>query len=167
MVLALYGMERAVVSIGGKHHKYISVPRHPNSNNTVKDIKIYLKFCTVSVISYNYQVNFEYANQINLTEFVFKTHATYAMEVCLYGGYNCAFDWKLVGTLDGACLELNPNDFPSYNSYERFIVIFSEIVIIFLGSLSIQVGMNVSDHFGGWHGNANKGISALHTCCNE
>jgi len=98
---------------------------------------------------------------------VFKTHATYAMEVCLYGGYNCAFDWKLVGTLDGACLELNPNDFPSYNSYERFIVIFSEIVIIFLGSLSIQVGMNVSDHFGGWHGNANKGISALHTCCNE
>jgi len=54
MVLALYGMERAVVSIGGKHHKYISVPRHPNSNNTVKDIKIYLKFCTVSVISYNY-----------------------------------------------------------------------------------------------------------------
>jgi len=60
----------------------------------------------------------------------------------MYGGYNCAFDWKTVGTLNGACLELDPNDFPSYNSYEI---------------LKIKIGMNVSDHIGGWEGYANPG----------
>ena len=60
----------------------------------------------------------------------------------MYGDYDCAHDFKVVGTLKGACLELDPNESPDYHSHEK---------------LNIKIGMNISDHIGGWHGSPNTG----------
>ena len=46
---------------------------------------------------------------ISTGEFFQKTYQTYGIDECVIGSHDCAYDWKLLGTLQGVCLEYNPN----------------------------------------------------------
>ena len=49
-------------------------------------------------------------NNISTGEFFRKTYQTYGISECVIGSIDCSYNWKLLGTLNGICLEYDPNE---------------------------------------------------------
>ena len=56
---------------------------------------------------------------------------------CVFGRFDCRRSWKLVGTINGQCLQTNPNKYEKYDPENKLEIAFS---------------VNNSDMTGGWNG---------------
>ena len=49
-------------------------------------------------------------DNISTGEFFRNTYQTYGIAECVMGSRDCSYDWKLLGTMAGVCLEYDPNE---------------------------------------------------------
>mgnify|MGYP006944962440 CR=1 FL=1 len=63
---------------------------------------------------------------INLKQFLQDTRPFYKINSCMFNSYDCRNDWKLISTLFGMCLTLNPNKFKSFDPIHSLMFAFDQ-----------------------------------------
>ena len=97
----------------------------------VKTLKIFK-------IPYKDSESYDKTDKMKLSKFSRHTMPRYQVTKCLFDSYDCSNSFKILATLQGNCIALDPNGLKDYNSF---------------GRLKLTLMLNNTDLIGGWEGN--------------